>query len=213
MAIVQNPVTGRTKKKFGTAVFSKQFGKNTMRTKPMEVKNPKTPDQMNQRSKFAIMVAESRKLLGMSKVAFQNQALKMSAFNVFIKENIKTAITGAPGSYAIDYALLVISKGPLFAAPSIVAGNDLASKVKRTWTPPIDPLDPINNDLMYAAAYNEDKNEWIFGKSTTTRLTGLDQQSVPASWSSDTVHVYTFFVSPDGRKCCDSVYSGTVEIL
>ena len=31
MAIVQNPITGRTKKKFGSAVFSKQFGKNTMR--------------------------------------------------------------------------------------------------------------------------------------------------------------------------------------
>ena len=42
MAIVQNPITARTKKKFGNAVFSKQFGKNVMRSKPMEVKNPQT---------------------------------------------------------------------------------------------------------------------------------------------------------------------------
>jgi hypothetical protein len=213
MAIVQNPITGRTKKKFGTAVFSKQFGKNTMRTKPMEVKNPRTPDQVNQRSKFAIMVAESRKVLGMVKVSYQNKALTMSAFNAFIKENIKTAIVGIPGSYAIDYSLLVVSRGPLYAAPSILAGNDLASKVKRTWAPPIDPLDPINNDQMYAASYNEDKNEWLFGKTITTREMGTDQQTVPAAWTGDTVHVYTFFVSPDGAKCCDSVYSGTVVVI
>jgi hypothetical protein len=37
MAIVQNPITGRTKKKFGTAVFSKQFGKNIMRSKPLDL--------------------------------------------------------------------------------------------------------------------------------------------------------------------------------
>ena len=57
MAIVQNPITGRTKKAFGSAVFAKQYGKNTMRTKPLEVKNPKTLKQKMQRSKFSLMVA------------------------------------------------------------------------------------------------------------------------------------------------------------
>ncbi len=71
MAIVQNPITGRTKQKFGPAVFSKQFGKNTMRTKPIEVKNPKTPDQMNQRNKFSLMVAGGRELLPMLKISFK----------------------------------------------------------------------------------------------------------------------------------------------
>lgn len=37
MAIVQNPITGRSRNKFGTAVFSKQYGKNTMRAKPLDV--------------------------------------------------------------------------------------------------------------------------------------------------------------------------------
>jgi hypothetical protein len=213
MAIVQNPITGRTKKKFGTAVFAKQFGKNTMRTKPMEVKNPKTPDQMNQRSKFAIMVAEGRKVLGMVKVSFQNLAIGMSAFNVFMKENIKTAIIGVPGSYAIDYSLLIIAKGPLFRTSSIHAGATLAKTVKRTWTPPIDPVDPANNDLLYVASYNEDTDEWFFNKTTTARSVGTDDQTVPDSWVGGTVHVYSFFINPAASQCSDSAYSGTVVVI
>ncbi|HNW90756.1 MAG TPA: DUF6266 family protein, partial [Bacteroidales bacterium] len=73
--------------------------------------------------------------------------------------------------------------------------------------------DDANLDLLYVATYNEDKNEWFFGATATTRQTGLDQQDVPATWSGDTVHVYSFFVSPDGAQCSDSVYSGTVVVL
>jgi hypothetical protein len=213
MAIVQNPITGRTKKKFGTAVFAKQFGKNTMRTKPMEVKNPRTVGQVNQRNKFALMVAEGRKVNIMLKVSFHNMALEMTPFNVFIKQNIKTAITGVPGSYAIDYSLLTIAKGPLMKTSGIHAGADLAKSVKRTWTAPIDPLDPANLDLLYVAAYNEDKSEWYYSKTAVTRATGLHQQTVPVAWVGDTVHVYSFFVSPDGSQSSDGVYSGTVVII
>ncbi len=213
MAIVQNPITGRTKKKFASAVFSKQFGKNTMRSKPIEVKNPKTPDQVNQRNKFSLMIALSRMILGMLRVSFQNMAQSMSAFNAFVASNIKTAITGAPGSYEIDYSLLVVAKGPLTKTLHFTAGNDLASKVKRTWTPPIDPLDPANGDLLYAASFNEDKKEWFFGVTATTRATGTDEQTVPASWTGDTVHVYSFFVNPAKTQSSDSVYSGTVVVI
>jgi len=212
MAIVQNPITGRTKQKFGTAVFSKQFSKNTMRTKPIQVKNPRTPDQVNQRNKFSMMVAEGRRLLTMLKVSFQNMTTDMSAFNVFIKNNIKTAITGTPGNYVIDYSLLKVAKGPLTKTVTFHAGNDLALKVKRTWTPPVDPLDVANNDFLYVASYNEDKDEWLFSPTAVTRATGTDDQTVPAAWGGDTVHVYSFFVNPAGNQCCDSVYSGTVVV-
>jgi hypothetical protein len=213
MAIVQNPITGRTKQKFANAVFAKQFGKNTMRSKALEVKNPRTPDQVNQRSKFSIMVAEGRRLLTMLRISFKSMAVEMSAFNYFIKDNIKTAITGTPGSYAIDYTLLKLAKGPLTKTLSITAGADLSSKVKRTWTPPIDPLDPANTDLLYVASYNEDKDEWFYSATTTARSVGTDEQTVPAAWSGDSVHVYSFFVNPAGTQNSDSLYSGTVTVM
>jgi len=53
MAIVQNPITGRTRKKFGTEVFSKHYENNTMRSRPIQVSNPQTEGQVRQRSIFA----------------------------------------------------------------------------------------------------------------------------------------------------------------
>jgi len=212
MAIVQNPITGRSKKKFGNAVFSTQFGQNVMRTKALEVKNPKTPGQVNQRSKFKLMVFMSRILLGMIRVSFQNMAKGKSAFNAFMQANIKTAITGTPGNYVISYPDLLLAKGPLFQAQNFLAGNDIAGKIKRTWTPPTDPLDASNSDKLYTIAYNETKGEWSYGQTSTLRSAGIDQQTVSAPWVGDTVHVYSFFVSTDGKQCSDSVYSGTVVI-
>lgn len=212
MAIVQNPVTGRTRKKLGNVVFSKSFGKNTMRSKAESVKNPKTPGQVNQRSKFALMVSTSRVLLGMIRISFQNMAKGKSAFNAFMQTNIKTAIIGTPGNYSIDWAVLIMAKGPLFQSQNFVAGNDLAGKVKRTWTPPYNPLDISNNDKLYTATYNETKNEWAYSESATIRSIGTDEQSVPSAWTGDSVHVYSFFISPDGKQCSDSVYSGTVVV-
>ena len=113
MAIVQNPVTGRTKKKFGSAVFSKQFGKNTMRTKPIEVRNPKTLPQKQQRAKFSLIVELARLIMGFVRVGFKQAATGMSQFNVFVQSNISTAISGVFPNYAIDFTKIIVSKGTL----------------------------------------------------------------------------------------------------
>ena len=55
----------------------------------------------------------------------------MSAFNVFIKENIKTAITGVPGNYSIDYSLLVIAKGPLTQTASVTGSCETRRFIKK----------------------------------------------------------------------------------
>ena len=81
MAIVQNPITGRTKKKFGTAVFSKQFGKNVMRSKPIEVKNPQTEGQVTQRNKFATTVFLVKQVLPLINDVYAGSLRKMSPFN------------------------------------------------------------------------------------------------------------------------------------
>ena len=212
MAIVQNPITGRTRKKFGNAVFSEQFGKNTMRTKPVKVKNPRTVGQVNQRSKFSIMVAESRKLLALLKVSFKSMTMSMSAFNAFIKSNIKTAITGSHGNYSISYPDLVIAKGPLPQISTFSSSVELSGAIKRQWTPPIDPNDPANNDLLYVATYSTTAKQWFFGLTTTTRLDGTHSQTLPGTWTAGPVHTYSFFVNAASTSNTDSVYNGSVTL-
>ncbi len=213
MAIVQNPIIGKARKKFANAVFSEVFGKNTIRSKPIKVKNPKTKKQVSQRTKFKLMVYESRVLLGLIRTSFQNMAVGKSAYNAFMKANIKTAIQGSLGNWSINYNNLLVAQGPLFTPLNLVSTVDLAECIKRTWTPPIDTLDPSNNDILYTVAYDSVKAEWYYGASTTLRSAGSDEQRVPINWSGDKVFVYSFFISTDGTQCSNSVCSGSVLIM
>jgi hypothetical protein len=101
MAIVQNPITGRTRKKFGTAVFSKHYENNTMRSKPIQVANPKTEGQVRQRSKFAQTVDLIRQVLPVVNDAYSNTLKNMSPFNKIVSLNIKNIF--AEGTNEIDY--------------------------------------------------------------------------------------------------------------
>ncbi|MFA5972626.1 MAG: DUF6266 family protein [Lentimicrobiaceae bacterium] len=101
MAIVQNPITGRTRKKFGTAVFSKHYESNTMRSKPIQVANPRTEGQVRQRSKFAQTVDLIRQVLPVVNDAYSNSLKNMSPFNKIVSLNVKNIF--AEGTNEIDY--------------------------------------------------------------------------------------------------------------
>lgn len=102
MAIVQNPITGRTRKKFGTAVFSKHYENNTMRSRPIQVSNPRTEGQVRQRSKFAQTVDLIRQVLPVVNDAYSNSLKNMSPFNKIVSLNVKNIF--GEGTNEIDYS-------------------------------------------------------------------------------------------------------------
>jgi hypothetical protein len=91
MAIVQNPITGRSSQKFGNAVFSTQFGKNTLRTKPISVKNPRTTKQMIVRKRMKLLVHLFRQIVTVVNTAYCGSVKGMSPFNRVISLNMKQA--------------------------------------------------------------------------------------------------------------------------
>lgn len=52
MGKVQNPLTGRMSGQVGNNIFAKQFGKNTVRSKPLEIKDANSELQQDQRGKM-----------------------------------------------------------------------------------------------------------------------------------------------------------------
>ncbi|HBX53563.1 MAG: hypothetical protein A2309_03325 [Bacteroidetes bacterium RIFOXYB2_FULL_35_7] len=213
MAIVQNPVTGRTRKKFGSAVFSKQFGKNTMRTKPVEVRNPKTVPQKQQRTKFSLMVALARLIMGFIRVSFKQAATSMSAFNVFVKSNISTAITGAYPNYTVNFPNLIISKGTLTGADSGSAVAAAGKKVTISWLDNSGNGDAQTTDKAMMLIINNTKKAIVQDMINKTRVDLTSQFIVPASWVGDQVHAYLSFKTPAGDKVADSVFLATVTVL
>ncbi len=213
MAIVQNPITGRTRGKFATAVFSKQFGKNTMRSKPASVANPRTQLQKEQRAKFALMVELSRMFLPFLKTSLKNASVGMSEFNTFMKINIKNVITGTFPDYAIDFENLLVSKGSLTGADMATATATAGSAVEIVWNDNTGVGDAQNMDKVLALVINPEKGYAISSIATTTRATETLEIDLPADWASDNVYVYISFIADGSTKTSDSSFLGEISIF
>lgn len=213
MAIVQNPFTGRTSGKFAGAVFSKQFGKNTMRSKPVEVANPKTTKQLTQRSRFSMMVVVARMILSFVRVTFKQMAVGMSAFNAFVKTNIDDFISGTYPTFTYDWTKLVIAKGTLTNLLNPVAAAFAGLLVKISWTDNTGSGDALATDQAVLLLVNPTKMEVMYSTTDATRDAQEYSFTVPSSWTGDTVYCYAAAADADFAKIADSVYVGSVTIL
>ena len=213
MAIVQNPVTGRSKKKFGTAVFSTQFGKNTMRTKPLDVHNPKSVKQRQQRNKFTIMVELARLLMEFIRVTFKQVAKRMSQYNAFMATNISFALTGVFPNFTIDYTKLIVSKGTLRGAEGGAVASVAGHKLNVTWTDNSGDGSAQPTDNAVVLVINDTKKSIISDMTTKTRIDGAISFATPGTWVNDTVHVYLSFKVPDKDIVSDSTMIGSVAVL
>jgi hypothetical protein len=213
MAIVQNPITGRTRKKFGSAVFSKQFGKNTLRTKPVEVSNPRTEKQRMQRSKFSLMVELSRMFLPFIRIGFKQASIGMSEFNTFMKSNIKNVISGTYPDYTIDFTKLVVSKGTLTGPDGAETSAENDKKIAVTWSDNTGYGDAHETDKAMVLVINYDKKGVKSDVLSATREDEICEVTVPDSWVGDTVHVFLSFMNADETKVANSVYLDSIVVL
>ena len=213
MAIVQNPFTGRTSGRFAGAVFSKQFGKNTMRSKPVEVANPKTTKQLTQRQRFSMMVVVGRLLLSFIRVSFKQIAVGMSAFNSFVQQNIDLFIAGAYPNFTYDWSKLIVSKGTLTGLLSPIAAAFAGLIVKISWTDNTGNGDALASDNAMLVLVNPTKMEVVTSTTDATRDDEEYSFTVPASWAGDTVHCYAAAADEDYAKIADSVYCNTVVVV
>lgn len=213
MAIVQNPITGRSRGKFATAVFSKQFGKNTMRSKAIQVSNPRTQLQREQRSKFSLMVELSRMFLPFLKTSFKQAAVGMSQFNMFMKINIQNVISGTYPDYEIDFAQLKVSKGTLTGTETGGALAVAAHKVNLSWSDNTGVGDALATDKVLALIINYDRKAVVQDLGSKTRTDLALSLTVPADWAGDSVYAYMAFSNDANNKFSDSSYLGELVVL
>lgn len=113
MAVVQNPLIGRTKQKFSNAVFTTWKGINVLRSKPLTVANPNSPAQQASRAKFALSSKIGRRILEAIKKGFKSQAVGKSEINVFVSKNVNQVDASTVTAPSIPVADLIVSEGQL----------------------------------------------------------------------------------------------------
>jgi hypothetical protein len=213
MAIVQNPVIGRAYGSVGGIVFSKIFGKNTMRSKPLGVKYSKSDTQAIQRNKFTVAVELGRSILGTVRYGFQQMAVGKSAFNAFISYTTKNATTVTELEAAIDYTKVVVADGTLEGVIGLTATAVTLNKVDLAWTDNSGQGNALATDISAYVLLNTTKKEELTNNIGAVRDAETQSIEVPEEWIGDDVEVYLFFGTVKGDSVCNSEYAGKVVVI
>lgn len=199
MAIVQNPITGRTKNKFGTAVFSKHFGKNTMRSKPLDVKNPKTAGQVKQRTKFKTVVELIRQVLPLINEVYAGSLRSMSPFNKVTSINVKTAFVGEPP--VLDHTKVVLCDFDGSTVINVTLTGQAAQVMDITWDPDTDVQKELDAPLTFVL-FNCGTNKGVIYRDVALRSAGLASITAPPLWVGEmtSLHIVTTNVDEKVKK-------------
>ena len=107
MAIVQNPITGRSSGTYAGAVFATQFGKNVLRSKPVSVSVSQSNASKLARQKFKALAQAVKELLPALNVFFTSKQFGMPIMSYIIGQAYDNAITGTLDNVEIDYDKIV----------------------------------------------------------------------------------------------------------
>jgi hypothetical protein len=212
MGKISQGILGGVSGKVGNVVGGSWKGIDYLRILPASVANPRTPAQMDQRSKFITVINFLQPIKDFIRVGFKNYAVKMTQFNSAMSYNVKNAIAGTYPDYTIDYPNALVSRGGLAPALNGAASSTVAGLVSFEWDDNSGDGNAESSDKALLVVYNPAKNEAVFILDGANRITGVQEVTIPDNYSGDTVHAYIGFISEDGVSVSNSKYVGAVQI-
>ncbi len=175
MARVQNVLIGKASGSIGNATFSSWKGINVLKSKAIQVANPRTDGQVRQRNRLTVMVAFFRLVSAAVALGFREGAIKMSEYNAFIRENVVNGTQIVNGNDARLVAEnILISKGSMGVTQVLTATvGDVAEDFEVTWDGDNIPVGGSASDIALLVARNRTTNEVVVARFTDTRVGGF----------------------------------------
>ncbi len=184
----------------GPAVGYLWRGKWCMRSKPVQVRNPRTARQQESRNKLVATVRLAASMrdalrLGMHRCSLERH---MTESNYFIHEN-QSCFVWCEGHLEVDYPTLLLADGPrrnvLFGSLERVAEN----RVEVNFGTPDDDFLAEGDDLVYLYAWCPSTSNNVVAPPVF-RYDGRASIRFPRSWDSREVWFYGWVQDHDG--CC-----------
>ena len=208
MGKIGRGILGGVSGKVANVVGARWKGIDYIRAKPQSVANPRTLLQVNQRTKFALVLRFLQPNLNYVKIGYKNYAVKKSQFNSAMSYLLNNAIIGVSPNFEIDYSLALLSRGNLSTALNPVFDLSTPGQVEFSWDDNSTDGNANTTDKVMVVAYNPLKGESIYLTEGAIR-TDLSQSLVlPNSYSGEAVHLFISFMSADETQLSNSTYIG-----
>jgi hypothetical protein len=212
MGTIKKGILGGFSGKVGTVVGASWKGIAYMRSLPQKVRNPRTPGQVSQRTKFAVTLNFLKPLNGLLRTGWKLYAHRQSPINAAMSYTIANAITGTYPNYAIDPSKVYVSRGGLAPALNGKAKPSAGASIIFDWDDNSGSSAAKQTDKALLAVVNPAKSEAVFDTTGATRAETTLSVNLPADWVGATVEAYIGFISEDGREVANSVYLGSIAI-
>ena len=211
MGKIKNGILGAFSGKVGTVVGAVWNGVAYIRALPQSVKNPRTPAQVMQRTKFSLASSFLKKINSLLRIGWKAYAIGQSAINAAMSYTIDRAVVGNYPSYSIDPVKVLISCGsltPVFATELSGAGDSVLVK----WTDNSGYGSASATDRALVAVINRSNGDAVTIVRGVSRATGRQEVNIPVAWQNSELDCYLGFVSDNGKDVSNSVYLGSVSL-
>ena len=209
MGKIGRGILGGVSGKVANIVGARWKGIDYIRAKPQSVANPRTQLQVNQRTKFALVLRFLQPNLNFVKIGYKNFAVKKSQFNSAMSFILNNAITGNYPDYLIDYTVALLSRGNLATALNPQFDVSTPGQVKFTWEDNSTNGNAQATDKAMVVVYNPAKGESVYITEGATRADLTQTVIIPSNYSGDDIEMFISFKNAEETQLSNSIYIGS----
>ena len=204
MGKIGRGILGGVSGKVANIVGARWKGIDYIRAKPQSVANPRTQLQVNQRTKFALVLRFLQPNLNFIKIGYKNFSVKKSQFNSAMSYILNNAIVGDYPNYLIDYTAALLSRGNLATAlnPSFSLNP---GEVKFIWEDNSAVGNALATDKVMVLVYNTLKGESVYITEGATRADLSQTVIIPNSYTGDDIEMFISFMTADETQLSKSI--------
>lgn len=204
MGTIKQGILGGFSGKVGTVVGSTWKSVHYMRALAINISNPRTEKQQNQRSKFATTINFVKTMTPFIRFGYKEYSRQQSTFNAAVSYILKHATKNDGENVSIDYNKALVTRGSLMPAlDATVTVSD--SKAAFVWTDNSGMGDATTKDAAMLLAYNKDREMAVYDIAAATRADAKAELKLPANWNDDALAVYLGFCNEDVTNVSNSV--------
>ena len=210
MGKIGKGILGGVSGKVANVIGGNWKGIDYLRSKPQSVANPRTVLQVNQRTKFALVLRFLQPNLSFVKIGYKNFAVKQSQFNSAMSYILNNAIVGTdPTDFAIDYSFALLSRGTLSGALNPVFDLSTPGQVQFGWDDNSNEGNALATDKVIVVIFNPLKGESVLITDGATRADLSQTVVIPNSYAGDDLQLFISFKNVEETQLSNSIYIGS----
>ena len=196
MAKLEGNAIGGFRGRLGNLVGYSWKGVWCVRTRPAQVRNPRTAAQQRNRAMFAEEVRLAGRMSWALNIGFAavSDELHMTPQNVFVKAN-QPAFTAQEGGLAVDWGALIVSAGPVAPVTVTEAVVDDHNVLNVSFEKNPMRMHASSTDMVHLYVYCPALNDGYLA-APVYRHKGRVALALEDAFAGQEIHIYMLFPAP-----------------